>query len=296
MGIELFKTDKEGIPLVSPSQINLLMTCGAKWKYKYVQKMKDPMGIDSSIGNFVHEALELGLQAHMEGKTIKSEDVYLSAFEGALLFFGDPEKVKDLRNNEASEAVSNADHYAKLCGNLASVAWRWFESSGLTVVSVERSLERTFDYKGHKMKVGGRLDLLAKDKDGNHVIIDWKTAGKAPYKDAKGGYVMDRPHANQQLIYARCLQEQGIEVKRVGTLKVTKTKVPAAYFSHVDVTPGMLMWSQSIVEAAIGMVYNDVLAPNPIGAGPLCAKKYCFAYDICPGSSRHVVDADADEP
>jgi hypothetical protein len=293
MGIELFKKDAEGIPIVSPSQINLLMTCGAKWRYKYVEKMKDSMGIDAKLGNFVHSALEQALISHQEGEGVGVNDVHRFAYESALHYFTDPQQVAELRGADATEGIANADYYSRMCGDLAVVGWRWFLQSGLKVVSVERSIERVKEYKGNKIKIGGRLDLLAQDKDGAFVIVDWKTAGKAPFKNAKGGFVMDRSHANQQLIYAQCLKEQGIDVKRVGTLKMTKTKVPQAYFAYVDVTGGMLAWSESIVEAAINMVYTDTLPPNPLGAGVLCAEKYCFAYHLCPGSSKHV---NTDEP
>lgn len=289
----LFKKDAQGVCLISPSQINTLMTCGAKWRFKVVDKMKDPAGIDSKIGNFVHDTLEALAKRKMAGEPTDRKLANQLAYEAAIQYFTDPVAVKELRGEEPLDALTNGDAYSRMCGNLAEVAWDWFLNSGLKIVSCERTVDWLLDYQGNPIKVGGRLDILAEDKDGRIIIIDWKTAGKAPSKSPRGGYVMDRSHANQQLIYARCLKEVGIDVKAVGTLKVTKTKTPGAYYASVDVTDGMLAWSETIVRAAIRMVFDDALPPNPMGAGPLCAAKYCFAYDVCPGSSKHIGQGEA---
>jgi hypothetical protein len=287
-GMNLFKKGADGIPQLSPSQINLLLTCGAKWRGKYVDKMKDPGGVDSKIGNFMHEALELAVKSQMDGQDITANDVHRMAYEPAIMYFSDPEQVKELRNDDAQEALSRSDDVSKLSADLAAVAWNWFKQSGMQPIEVEKSVEMLTEFKGNKVKIGGRLDLLATDRNGDKVIIDWKSSGRAPSKNMTGGYVMDRQHVIQQLIYAKCLIGVGIDVKRVGTLKVTKTRTPAAYYAFVDVTPGMLAFCDGIIQSAIQMVYSDLLPPNPIGAGALCSSKYCFMWDICPGSSKHI--------
>ena len=291
----MFKRDKDGVPILSPSQINLLLQCGAKWRYKYVDKMKDKMGIDAKIGNFTHEALEIVAKSTMDGQEMSPDDAHRIAYESSINYFCDPEQLSELRAEDAATAIQNSDKYANMCADLAKTAWRWFRDNEFKVVEVEKSVEMVTEFKGNKVKVGGRLDILALDRDGDLLICDWKSAPKAPSRSIKGGYVMDRAHVIQQLIYAKCLIGLGMNVKRVGTLKITKTKVPAAYFAYVDVTPGMLSFCEGIIQSAIQMVYSDILPPNPIGAGFLCSQKYCFAWDVCPGSSRHIEPAAQEE-
>lgn len=279
-----FKKDPDtGMNLLSPSQVTTILNCPRKWRAKVVDKLPDPPGIDSKLGNIVHDALDSSMVRKMKGEETTTRDVAQEAYDAGLLFFGDANLVKELRPSDAVEALAEQDVLAKKAGDLASVAWEWLNTSGLTPVGTELKLERVITYKDIQVKLNGRLDLLAKNRAGKHVIVDYKTTKRAPSVKNGGGFAMERGHLLQQLLYVYMLQGLDIEVEEVGTLKLTKTKKPGAYYSGVKVTQGLLEWAEETTIGAIKTIYNGDFEPNPIGAGFLCHPVYCPAYHVCPG-------------
>lgn len=290
-----FKKGDDGIPVISPSQVNLILTCPQKWYQKYVVKLPDPSGLPAAMGSTMHEALEDGLKRTIEGEKLTADEVGQTAYDLGMMFFGDPEKVATLAAKDREEAYTQHVKISEQSAGLAKAAWGWFLGSRLKPIAVERPVSRIITYLDIKIRYGGRLDFLAKDEKGRLVIEDWKSSKKAASRNTRGEFVMERPHIIQQLGYARCLEEEGLIVHRVGTIKVTKQKIPQVCPASIEVTPGMKSFVDTINETAIRTIYDGNFSPNPVGAGYLCAEAYCPAYHVCPGSSKAITQQSPEE-
>lgn len=265
------QVDKDtGRPYVSPSQIQKLMACPAKWRYHYLDGLKEPASPEMLTGTVVHAALERILRG--EGGP---EEAFLAAAAAS--------------EAEATRLGLDKDAWANLqveSHRLMVAGLEWWMDSGLKAINVERKVVRAAVVDGVPVDVMGYIDVLAERPDGSRVVLDWKTAARAPPRLADNSFQQDRGHSLQLLIYADALLALGERCDEIVTVKLTKAKQSQACPAALMVTPGMLDFSRRITETAVRKILRQEFEPNPFGAGFLCGEKTCAYWSICPSSPK----------
>lgn len=266
-----------GKDYLSPSQISLVLTCGAKWRYRYVEGLPDPGSLATVTGQAMHATLEKFLLTRQEDPEATMDGVRDHAWEAFQAALGDAREKYGVRDGDDPDEVVAA---ARQTCDLAEAAVAWAAEHIESVVAVERQASypladdvSVMGYYDALVVIGGRLTLL-----------DWKTAARSPSIDSENGtYILERKYALQLLQYARALQGEGIVVEDVAAIVVTKTKTVRVCPAVRAVEPDHIRFAERIAHSALATIRMGALEPNPFGAGFLCSPKYCSFWSVCPG-------------
>jgi len=141
---------------ISPSGINLFLTCPYAFKLKYIDKLEIPQQENSFLitGKLVHKSLELYFKDKMENKNndLKPSDYLKLATED----------FKHINFFQLDEAVEEADHYLSLYSSVAKQ---------LKPLSSEEYFELELS---DNILLRGVIDLIAQEGKGR-ALIDFKT-------------------------------------------------------------------------------------------------------------------------
>lgn len=268
--MQLPKRLEDGTPYLSHSQVKELLTCPARYRFKYIEGRKEPIGVDAFVGFAVHDALEAAFNRSKESQP--SGDV---AADARRRFTEQTTGNKHI----SVPAGTDMDALADEAGMLSDLGLQEVLGRGLTPVEAEATVVRPMgDYA-----LFGRLDLLARDRQGRLVLVDLKTAKRSP-----SGERANRAHALQTLNYVPAVeQDHGEAVSEVQILYLVRTKTPKAVWCEVPLTDQSRAWATHVLESAARQVRSGDLPPNPIGAGFMCDPRFCGFWNICPGAPRH---------
>jgi CRISPR/Cas system-associated exonuclease Cas4 (RecB family) len=141
---------------ISPSGINLFLTCPYAFRLKYIDKLEIPQQENSFLitGKLVHKCLELYFKDKMENKNndLKPSDYLKLATED----------FKHINFFQLDEAVEEADHYLTLYSSVAKQ---------LKPLSSEEYFELELS---DTILLRGVIDLIVKEGKGR-ALIDFKT-------------------------------------------------------------------------------------------------------------------------
>lgn len=178
---------------LSPSEIEVYVTCPKKFCYKNIMHMKEPESDDvfavlnaKDFGILVHEAMKF-----LHGR-VPDEDAFFANAEqifARYLTERPPMNPKDAEKYKADfmQAVRNGFERAE----------------DLKIEAAEEDLTAEYDCG---IKVKGRTDAIAVKNDGSRVIIDYKTGHKTKHEPD------DVFSCIQVMMYADMLQKKGTEV------------------------------------------------------------------------------------
>lgn len=289
----------DGTPYMSPGQISQISICGARWAGPYLWNEPRYDNANFVFGNAVHAALEYGLEAELNGQGRLTEGAIVAM---ALKDYYERVKALDMNLVAVKDRADLSDpefleEWGEKAAECARLLWVWWVESGLKVEGVEERGIRRFtvpdprDDGTHEVAVMGYYDVLARDALGHLVLVDWKTAGRAPTFDKDlERFVMDRKHAHALLSYVDGIHaaQPDEEVARIVTVTVTKAKAPRVCEASLDVTEAMLEWSRQVSMGGFRKALVGDTAPNPFGAGNLCSEAFCDRWGRCVGSPSSV--------
>ena len=159
------------------------MACSLKYKFQYVkQRPQERVGIALPVGSAIHSAIERYY------RSLKENGVPDSLWQIQDLFADSLNSDLDQRDTPILYKKQTPDKQAAIDmgKGLLKAFYEGIELTGFEIVGVELPLTaRLFSEEGRPidMTVTGIIDLLLKDKQGNVIAVDNKTA-KNPYSQA----------------------------------------------------------------------------------------------------------------
>lgn len=279
---------EDGTPRVSPSQIRRVLTCGARWRYKYLDGREEPTSASMAFGTVIHNVVEEALRRVLDGGEPPSTDEMVDRVKDyGFAWFTDPEKTAEIPDEEMAE-VDPRD-LAQEAGESMERLWTWYLEQDLTPVDVEMQVNKTLTVEGVEVVNRGYPDAFFETEDGRRVVLDWKTSNRSPSildDEAEWDVVeMKRNHAYNALVYADALQQEGVQVDEVWIVYVVRNKTPVVRIARKPLSEGMLGWARRVTVNGVQRILHDQTEPNPFGAGWRCSSDYCAFWDICPGST-----------
>lgn len=169
------------IPKLNYSAINTYIDCPFRYKLVYKYGFETPMGFFQSIGIFVHNVLD---RIHKEMKY--NIDVSKEEIEEFVNEYWIPV------HKEKSKDKKIKSEYLKKIRNYYETAKGFYDEIF--------SVEEPFVFIDDNMVINGRVDLIAKDSDGNINLVEYKA------REAKG--IKDTNVDKQLKIYDYCLKDK----------------------------------------------------------------------------------------
>lgn len=262
----------DGTPRISPSQVNTLRMCPARWKHQYLDGMPDQSSFQAVAGSIAHAAMEAALETiddpvgprALEASTRFAAEVHLS----------DPATLAATSNGAGIDTIALAGRI----GAAVRGMWDWLLFHDVEVLGVE---ERTIGRYQADIPVASLSYVDARLRiDGVARVIDWKFPGRAPWQT--GGVVEARD------AYRLAMQMYGDAYHQAGT-RVDEAWIVHAPLDGSDVavaketlTPQARADSREKVHAAIACILQGDLEADPVTPGPLCSRTWCAFYAQCP--------------
>lgn len=269
--------DDEDVPYLSPSQIRELLTCGARYKYKYVEDRNEAMDARAWFGIAVHDGLCEGFTKWVDTGIPPHPDIVADEAEDRLWEFlteGGPDKVWEWDELTWTEVHSQCHQQAR---TISTLLLNWFKTNDWTPLEAEVEVSKKFrDFASY-----GWTDLVAEDAQGRVWILDFKTTGSTP---AHG--IARRIHQFQLSMYAGAL-EQEYDIHALAAVYAVRNKTPKVVFCPIPWHEGTKQFAEGIAHSAGDQIQFGELAPNPHGAGFICDPDRCGFWKECPGAPRH---------
>ena len=241
---------------LSPSGASTFEQCPRRWRFRYVERLPEPPGVEALVGTFAHRVLELLMQKAPSRRS-KEEAKRTARAVWPELAGGEDYRGLELSDDEARE-----------------FRWRaWRAMEGLwhledpAQVEVEATEEQVSVTLG-EVPFRGVVDRLEREDDGL-VVSDYKS-GRAPT-------ARHAPERLQQvLLYAAAIAEQTGEQPVRAQLLYLGQRVVATAVTSVEISDavGRLESTWSAIADACDV---DDFAARP---GPLCG--YCAYAEHCP--------------
>ena len=241
---------------LSPSGASTFEQCPRRWRFRYVERLPEPPGVEALVGTFAHRVLELLMQ-EAPSRRSKEEAKRTARAVWPELAGGEDYRGLELSDDEARE-----------------FRWRaWRAMEGLwhledpAQVEVEATEEQVSVTLG-EVPFRGVVDRLEREDDGL-VVSDYKS-GRAPT-------ARHAPERLQQvLLYAAAIAEQTGEQPVRAQLLYLGQRVVATAVTSVEISDavGRLESTWSAIADACDV---DDFAARP---GPLCG--YCAYAEHCP--------------
>ena len=148
--------------VLSPSQANAYLECGAKWYFKYFRNLPDVTDSKRALGKAVHKALEQNFRQKIETKKDLGREELLEAF--ALAWSEEAEQTQFAEGDDQAELERT--------GSVLVQKYLVEAAPAITPIAVEHPVSG--EIAG--VRVRGYVDLM----DSNGKIIDLKTSSKKP--------------------------------------------------------------------------------------------------------------------
>ncbi len=253
---------------LSPTGASTFRQCPLRWRFRYVERMPDPPGVDALVGTFTHRVLELLMQQVPIRRT-KDEARKIARAQWPEMSGND-----DYRDLQLSDA--DAKEFRWRAWHAIEGLWYLEEPADVEVEATEEHLSVSLG----GVPFRGVVDRLEREPDGV-VVSDYKS-GRAP------GVRYARDRLQQVLLYAAAVGEQSGEAPVRARLLYLgqKTLESSAASAEVDDAVEQLSTTWDAIVAACEA---DDFEPRP---GPLCG--YCAYRQHCP-EGKAEVDRRAEE-
>ncbi len=262
----------DGTPRISPSQVNTIRMCPARWKHQYLDGMVDAGSYQAVVGNIGHAAMEAALETARDpiGPRALAEATRIAA----QAHMSDPATLAGTSNGHQADVFALADRVA----DAVKGTWEWLLHHDWEVLGIE---ERVVGHYHQDIDVQSLSFVDARLLiDGRERIIDWKFPGRAPW--TTNGVVEARDSYQLAMqMYGDAYQHAGVDVDTAWIVHAPLDGNPVAVAKQ-DITPDSIAGSRMQVHEAIGKVLRGELAPDPVTPGALCSATWCSFYDQCP--------------
>ena len=247
---------------LSPSGAATFDQCPRRWRFRYVERMPDPPGIDALVGTFAHRVLELLMQ-QVPGRRTKDE-----ARRIARTIWPEVSCSEDYRDLELSDDEARDFRWR---------GWRAIEGLWELEDPVEVDVTATEEHLSvvlNGVPFRGVVDRLEREPDGL-VVSDYKS-GRAP------GIRYAQERLQQVLLYAAAVGEQAGEVPVRARLLYLGQKIVSTATSPAEIE-GAVGQLSSTWNAIVEACDIDDFEARP---GPLC--NYCAYAEHCPQGQAEI--------
>lgn len=229
--------------VLSPSQAATFLGCSAKYRFKYLLGIPDPVSGGGVRGKAVHRAVEYYMRAKMAGLTLDTEAVT-----------GEWDQIWEAASQDAE--FKDKENVETLKASAAALTEKYLREAAPAIQPLAVELPVAGEISG--VRVRGFVDLLDTDRR----IIDIKTSSRKPSK-------LSGDHAFQLATYTYLLGPEASGETRIDSLVATKDP----QLVQIEHTPGA--GGQKLVETMYPLIVegitNGLFLPNR--ASLLCG--YC---------------------
>lgn len=250
---------EERTPLYSFSRISTFEHCARKFRYRYLDQVKEAFdSIEAFMGRQVHETIEWLFGGRSEsGRPTATQAVarYCEMFDAQIARAA--RSVRVIKRDETVEAYRRTG---------AEIVSRFYHERFLGDELETVANEKHFQVKIGRFLFHGYIDRLARDVDGRLHVIDYKTGRRAPERFE--GKEADQLEAYAVAVFAESDAEElnlVLEFLRAG--KILRCRIERSRAAELE---RKLAARIAVVEDA------TVFPPNP---GSLC--DWCGYNDIC---------------
>lgn len=242
---------------LSYSSYDSYKNCPLKYKFKEIEKRKEPRSASQAFGTLLHSVMEY---VHKPG-------FFHPSVEDSLEFFAN--KFNDIAPLFASE-IDERNAFTEGV-NIIQKYYKTHDPTAEVVVDLESrfAIELPDPDTGEKHIISGIIDRIDKTEDG-YEIIDYKTAGKMPPQE--------RVDENMQLsVYARAFQKRYPKEKDLSRITVS------LFFLRHNTKLSSTRTEEDLknLDAQFLEVIHDIEAEKfDPRVSPLC--EYCGFQKICP--------------
>ena len=239
----------------TPNRLETWLDCPKKYRYTYIEVPRPPRGGPwghTSMGSAVHNALREWFTLDTHERTVD---------KGADL-------VEKFWRNEGFRDDEQADRYKFRAQN-----WVKQYLSGVDSTFEPRGLERTVSTTTEKLSLSGRVDRID-ERDGELVIVDYKTGKRPPDEADAGGSLALAIYAlgAERTLRKKC---RTVELHHLPSdTKVTYVHDEASLARHIK-------RAESIAAEALSATAHNDFKATP---GALCG--YCDYARICTEADR----------
>lgn len=260
---QLLSIDAPG-DVLSPSSASTQLSCGAKWQFRYLERLPDPPTGALTMGSAVHAAInanfEQKLDTHEDLPAAGVQAVYLQAWDLLIKgempsrYGGKPSLPTEFRDDEEPSELRTQ-------GLALTLKYLDEACPEIHPAAVELPVAGTIG----GARVRGYIDLL--DTEGR--VIDLKTAARKPSE-------ISPDYRFQVATYCQlCPQATG--EARVDTLVKTKTPQLVQLTCAIDQTD--VDQTQKIYPLVQQSIRAGIFLPNR--GSNLCSRKYCGFWRAC---------------
>jgi putative RecB family exonuclease len=237
--------------LLSPSQVNTYLTCPAKWYFRYLVGLSEPVTGAVALGRAFHQTLAANFRQKMSSRrdlqVAEIRDVFARAWAST-------SADAELREDEDSSELADIGE-ALVTAYLSNAA-----------ASIEpQAVELPVDGEIAGVKVRGIVDVV----DTNGRVLDFKTAAKRPngvppqYQLQLTTYAMITPGAS-----GSC---------RLDT--VTKTKTVQVVQQTYDVGSEERRFAETLYPVVQDSIRDGIYPPHR--SSPICSRRHCGYWREC---------------
>ena len=241
---------------LSPSGAATFEQCPRRWRFRYVDRLPDPPGVDALVGTFAHRVLEHLMQQHPSRRT-KDDARRIARASWPEISGSD-----DYRDLELDE--KQAREFRWRAWRAIEGLWDLEDPASVDVQDTEQQVSVTLD----GVPFRGVVDRVESEPDGL-VISDYKS-GRAPTARYAPGRLQ------QVLLYAAAVAEETGERPVRARLLYLGQKIVATGVTPVELG-GAVEQLKSTWDAIGDACHTDDFSARP---GPLC--DYCPYAELCP--------------
>lgn len=260
---------------LSHTQIDMLGTCGYRWKFRYVDKIRRAPGTALLRGRAVGMSVQRNMEAKRDtGKTLELEEIRTIAAEALVSDWEGGVKLDD-------DEIKAGERKAK--GVVTDTVVRMATTHALRLapklfpVGVEERFE--IELEGYDCSILGYLDI----REANGFIRDTKTKGKKPTQD-------EADSSSQLTLYDlanRVTNGTAAPAVVLDCLVNYATKPDEVFSLYSRREDAQIQTMLRRIESAVGAIEAGVFTP----ADPTswqCSKKWCDYWEDCPYAMRPV--------
>jgi RecB family exonuclease len=237
--------------VLSPSQTNAYLECGAKWFFKYFRSLPDVTDAKRALGKAVHAALAKNFRQKIETKKDLGREELLEAF--SLAWKQEAEQTQFAETDDQAELERT--------GSVLVQKYLVEAAPAITPVAVEHPVSG--EIAG--VKVRGYVDLM----DSNGRIFDLKVSSKKPTEILPD-------HKRQLTTYVKLMPGASGKVT-VQTL--VRTKTPQLIEQNHTVGPEDIRHIEIIYPLVQEAMRSGLYTPNRNSM--FCSRKSCAFWKAC---------------
>lgn len=261
-------------PHLSVTQMNMLARCGEQYRWRYIEGIKAPPGVQLVIGKGTHGAIEKDLGAKMEwGSLLPDDSIADFAADATRRAWAEDQPVRQDGDPDEGQAIDTAVSLAQVHHREVAPA--------IDPVAIESGFVLELD--GFPYDLVGYVDV----ETPTH-IRDTKTSSKAPQADAADT-------SDQLTLYHLNATVRGEPGKAVALDYLVKTARAKAVTLESTRGPEDHARLLRKVEAAAKVIEAGAFAPTSPDNW-WCSRKWCGYYDRCAFGARGQVSVGLIDP